>query len=1159
LPVITLLFFAYNIVIEKHHQLRNIQNALHFNDIADQLAETVHQLQAERGLSAGVFANRDQVYPQSLIWQRQQTDVMIKQLAQIFANVPDYLTEKERDKLNHINTELAKLATIRLEIDQFSDDRFFDFYSQLIKNILNVISFLKTFSTISDYHNMTSSYLNVLWLKEYAARERGALHGVFSAQQLKIDQFSTITSDIAGQHAALRNFYNTATTRHQVQVRNIQSHPATLKVKHFREIIFNKAIRNDALNGLQILVGYGGLIHDFKNYVIRGDAKYSNNFQRKFDTVRHQIEAYKKLPNISRQEKDSLNIIRDTLQQYQGHLATISAMKEKQASINQIDQAVVVDDQPALNAINYLRHNLTSQDAEYWWQQASARLDLIHKVSTFIAEDLDVLGQKIEADTRYLLNLYLVLTILVLFLTGIIGMKLRSRLVREIRYIADTIRISQKNKQLNQLLTVTGDDEIADMANAFNNLILERTAAEGKLQLAAQVFSETHEGISITDPNGTIIDVNPAFCEITGYSHEEVIGNNHNMLSSGRQSPEFYTNMWRILKEQGYWKGEIWNRKKNGELYAELLTISSLKGKDGNVTNYVGFFSDITQSKQQQKSLELMAHYDVLTQLPNRILLIDRFSRATAHCKRQKTSLAVCFLDLDNFKPVNDRFGHDVGDRLLIAVAERITHNIREEDTVARLGGDEFVILLGNINADNPCEYLLERLIQSLSQSYDIDQKIINIGTSIGVTVYPQDDADIDTLLRHADQAMYQAKLAGKNVFRFFNAEKKQQALRRHTQLQEIEQGFSNNEFCLYYQPKLNMRTGNVFGAEALIRWQKPDNGIVPPLEFLPLLENTELEIKLGNWVIHEALEQLDEWISQGIKLEISINISSYHLQSPSFFTHLAKTLAKFPNVDPEYLQLEILESSMLGDIHIISDIIKTCRDLGVRIALDDFGTGYSSLNHLRKIPADTIKIDQSFVKDMLTDPDVYSIIDGVIGLADSFNRQVIAEGVETIEHGLMLQLMGCEQAQGYGIAKPMPANEIIAWLNNYTANEAWMALGSKICTTKEKKIELLKLTSDCWFRDFEKKWISQDSDKNSLIIDHAKCHQCFWIKRERGVRLFEQHWLDNIAQLHEQVHALIETLIGELQAGEVDIANENYKKLQKILKQIDIILAQQE
>ncbi|MCK5122378.1 MAG: EAL domain-containing protein, partial [Methylococcales bacterium] len=536
-------------------------------------------------------------------------------------------------------------------------------------------------------------------------------------------------------------------------------------------------------------------------------------------------------------------------------------------------------------------------------------------------------------------------------------------------------------QHFNQLLEVSGNDEISDMAMAFNNLITERKGVEDKLLLSKQVFNETHEGILVTTSSSIIIDANPAFYQITGFSREDVMGKKPNILSSGKQGPRFYADMWDSLIEQGHWQGEVWNRKKSGELYAELLTISALKSKDGVTTYYVGLFTDITKSKQQQKELELIAHYDVLTQLPNRILLADRFTQAISHSKRNRSLLAVCFLDLDDFKPVNDSYGHDVGDQLLIEVAKRIVDNIRDEDTVSRLGGDEFAILLGNLNEIEKCEQTLERIVLSLSQPYLIDQQVINIGSSIGATIFPLDDSDIDTLLRHADQAMYQAKLAGKNGFRLFNTKEDHQAIVKHTQLKEIQQALVNNEFCLFYQPKVNMKTGEAFGVEALIRWQHPEKGIVPPLSFLPVVECTELEIQIGDWVINEALKQLNQWTRQGFKIEVSINIASYHLQSPSFITQLDKALVMYPDVNAENLQLEILESSALGDISAISNIIKASRDaLGVQIALDDFGTGYSSLTHLRSLPANTIKIDQSFVRGMLDDPNDYRIIDGVIG-----------------------------------------------------------------------------------------------------------------------------------------------------------------------------------
>ena len=680
---------------------------------------------------------------------------------------------------------------------------------------------------------------------------------------------------------------------------------------------------------------------------------------------------------------------------------------------------------------------------------------------------------------------------------------------------------------------------------------------KGELQLYGRVFSEAHEGIIITDINNMIIDVNPKFCDITGYSRSEVIGANPGILSSGQQGPEFYQKMWIELDRDGHWNGEVWNRKKNGELYAELLTISVLKDTRNEVKYYVGLFSDITQNKRQQEKLQLMAHYDVLTQLPNRTLFVDRFSQAIAHSKRTNSLLAVCFLDLDNFKPVNDTYGHEVGDRLLIEVAQRIQTTIREEDTVSRQGGDEFTLLLGDIDSYSQCEQMLTRLHYSLSLPYLIDEHTINIGASSGVTLYPLDDSDIDTLVRHADQSMYQSKLAGKNRYHLFNAEQDQEIIKSHIRLQEIQAALTNNEFCLYYQPKVNMKSGEVFGVEALIRWLHPERGLIPPMEFLPIIENTDLEVEMGHWVVAEAVKQLDMWRQENIHLEVSVNISSHHLQSATFFSQLESVLARYPEIASHYLQLEILESSALGDLQSISTIIRTCKQvLGVNIALDDFGTGYSSLTHLRSLPANTIKIDQSFVRDMLDDPSDYAIIDGVIGLADSFNRGVIAEGVETIEHGLMLLLMGCQNAQGYVIARPMPANELTTWLSAYSPNEEWIACGNTKRTVKETKIKLLKVMLEYWFANVKQVIQSQkEGDEKYELIDYKKSHHGSWVERARQEQLFDDDWLDSLAHENETMYHLADALNTQYHANQGGDVQDELKALEKAYEKVMTIL----
>ncbi|NOQ76311.1 MAG: EAL domain-containing protein, partial [Methylococcaceae bacterium] len=692
-------------------------------------------------------------------------------------------------------------------------------------------------------------------------------------------------------------------------------------------------------------------------------------------------------------------------------------------------------------------------------------------------------------------------------------------------------------------------------------LVIERKHIDEKLQLLSRIYEQTRDGITITNTEGKIVDVNPVFCDITGYSRDEVIGQNPSILSSGKQSPEFYAEMWRTIEHSGHWQGEVWNRKKNGEIYAELLTISSIQDDENNTSHFVGLFSDITLNKEQQKALELMAHYDVLTQLPNRTLFADRFNQAIAHCKRNETLLAVCFLDLDEFKPVNDTYGHDVGDQLLIQVAERIKSNIREEDTVSRQGGDEFTLLLGDIESPFHGEQMLKRLNRSLAQPYLIDNNLISISASIGVAIYPTEDSDLDTLLRHADQAMYQAKVAGRNRFHLFNAEQDQENTEKHTQLNEIDRALNDNEFRLYYQPKVNMKTGVVFGAEALLRWIHPEKGLIPPLDFLPLIEGTELEIHVGNWVIEEALQQLKTWQEQNINIEVSVNISSHHLQSVDFFASLDSALAKHPSVNAKFLQLEILESSALGDLATISSIIKTCQDtLGVNIALDDFGTGYSSLTHLRNLPANTIKIDQSFVRDMLDDPNDFAIIDGVIGLADSFNREIIAEGVETTEHGLMLLLMGCHEAQGYGISRPMPAAEFPNWLANYTPNQEWLSYANKYHSIKETKIKLLRLTTQHWFKTFKIRLTSQTDQSNKWpVYNHKKCHHGAWIEREKKEQLFDNVWLNRLVRVHEDMHLIANKLTDKRLENPDNISKDDIKSLEAVFDKMSLILGQYE
>jgi diguanylate cyclase (GGDEF)-like protein/PAS domain S-box-containing protein len=570
---------------------------------------------------------------------------------------------------------------------------------------------------------------------------------------------------------------------------------------------------------------------------------------------------------------------------------------------------------------------------------------------------------------------------------------------------------------------------------------VERDLAQGKLQLAANVFASAREGITITDAEGTIIDVNDAFCRITGYQRGEVIGKNPRILNSGLQSKEFYEALWQELIEQGHWGGEVWNRRKNGEVYAELQTISSVRDAQGRTQQYVALFSDITAIKAHQTQLETIAHFDALTGLPNRLLLADRLQQAMSQALRRGQQLAVVYLDLDGFKSINDHHGHAMGDQFLVHLAVAMKSSLREGDTLARMGGDEFVAVLIDLEGVDSSLPLLNRLLAAAAAPVPCGSLRLQVSASIGVSFYPQaQPIESDQLLRQADQAMYQAKMAGKNRYHLFDALMDSSIRVQLESLERIRLALARGEFVLHYQPKVHMRSGAVVGAEALIRWQHPERGLLSPAEFLPVIEDHPLAVDVGEWVLDTALQQIRLWQAAGLALPVSVNISARQLQQSDFVQRLQAILARHPQVAPEHLELEILETSALADLAHVSQVVAQCSSIGVPFALDDFGTGYSSLIYLKRLRVALIKIDQSFVRDMLDDPDDLLILKGVIGLATAFNRAVIAEGVETVAHGTALLALGCDLAQGYGIARPMPADQLPAWAASWRPDAAWTA-----------------------------------------------------------------------------------------------------------------------
>ena len=556
-----------------------------------------------------------------------------------------------------------------------------------------------------------------------------------------------------------------------------------------------------------------------------------------------------------------------------------------------------------------------------------------------------------------------------------------------------------------------------------------RLRVESRLKLLASVFTSAREGIMISEPDGTIIDVNKAFCRITGYGKKEVIGKNQTVLKGCTQPSIFNGVIKQQLLEKQHWSGEVCKLRKNGEKYPEMLTVSAVLNDKGDIQHTVALFSDITEIKNYQNQLERLAHFDPLTELPNRVTLVDRLHQEMAHVLRNKQKLAVVYIDLDGFKEVNDSYGHQAGDELLIKVSDRMNNVLRKGDTLSRIGGDEFVAIFTNLDHIESCILVLERLLGAVSEKISVDGHDVNVSASIGVTFYPQKTVmESGPLMRQADQAMYQAKLDGKNCYRVFDTENDQFIKTRHEHMEQARNALKNQEFVMHYQPKVNMRTGEIIGAEALLRWQHPERGMLYPEDFSWMFEDHAFSIELGEWVISAAVRQIDAWQSAGFNIVVSVNVSPFHLGQTTFVSRLTALLAEQPGVTPQMLELEVLENSESKNLEQMHKNMVACREVGVGFSLDDFGTGYSSLLHLKHLPVASLKIDQGFVEDILDDLDDLAIVKGILGLAKAFGISVVAEGVATHAHGERLLMLDCELAQGHAIAEAMPAEDWPAW-----------------------------------------------------------------------------------------------------------------------------------
>jgi diguanylate cyclase (GGDEF)-like protein/PAS domain S-box-containing protein len=568
--------------------------------------------------------------------------------------------------------------------------------------------------------------------------------------------------------------------------------------------------------------------------------------------------------------------------------------------------------------------------------------------------------------------------------------------------------------------------------------VTEDRKARADQRIAATAF-ESQEGMSVTDANGIYLRINKAFTNITGYNTAEVIGKTPQILKSGRHDASFYAAMWESINHTGTWEGEIWNRRKNGEVYPDHLTITAVKNAEGVVTNYVSTLTDITLTKAAEDEIKHLAFYDPLTRLPNRRLLLDRLKQALASIVRSGCTGALLFIDLDNFKTLNDTLGHDTGDILLQQVANRLESCVREGDTVARLGGDEFVIMLENLSEDiiqaaEQTELVGNKILSSLNQPYQLDSHEYHNTPSIGVTLFSDTTQSIDELMKQADIAMYQSKKAGRNTLHFFDPKMQETIDTRAAIERELRDALEKQQFQLYFQLQVNGIGEDgahlPIGAEILVRWIHPERGLISPAEFIPMAEESGLILPLGQWVLDTACAQIKKWEKAAAtqNLVLAVNVSAKQFRQMDFVSQVKDTVQRH-GINPTLLKLELTESLLLEDIESTISRMNELNKMGFLFSLDDFGTGYSSLQYLKRLPLDQIKIDQSFVRDIVFDVNDRAIVKTIIAMAISLNLKYIAEGVETEGQRKLLFEMGCNHYQGYLYCKPMPIEQFEALL----------------------------------------------------------------------------------------------------------------------------------
>ncbi|QDZ89126.1 EAL domain-containing protein [Shewanella decolorationis] len=1003
-----------------------------------QTTELLFQLHNEYGISTQLLPNATPQDETRLLQQQQITsdalDILLKSpaLTALNAALSEQQAGQLQDKLTNLTVLSHRLASSRQEALDQKPSSFIDLYQQLNDSLLQLIQQLQLLTNDISQSRAYADLLNLLMVQELAVKERSAINRMLMSESLSVNDYRAISTIMYEYGQAILHASNASISDRHTLIRQIQSSQESLRILKISQQIEQQIHVSTLVQSINTHLGYGGLIDSFQDYLLTGSDASLQRFNKSLAVIQLKLDELNReivnLPTLI----PAVKTIEESVDQYQFCMTKIVQLREQKLSLSDISTLANINNEELSAAIDKLLIPPHPVSSKHWWTLTTDRINKLNALSNEITRTMARYSDVQQNKALTLLGIYLLSALFTATITLWLGRKIIRSFMDKITRIANDMQQMAADPQLNIHIDVSGSDELARMSRAMNRMLSERQKANQALSRAAAVFNYSAEGIMVTDADNHIELINPAFSQITGYSLEEVKGRSPSILSSNRHPHHYYTAMWEALHKEGKWEGEIWNKRKDGQVYPEYLAITVVRNEQGEIIQHIGLFMDISKRKQYEQDLWYQANFDTLTGLPNRKLFNERLQHEIQLAQHDSRKLAILLIDLDQFKYINDVQGHATGDLLLQDVAKRLENIMGKNDFIARIGGDEFVLILPRLTNELAIEHMASRIIETLATPFNLNEREIQISASFGIGVYPEDGLDVSSLTRNTEMAMYQAKDAGRNNFKYFTSGMNQAMFARMELEQRLRRAVAQDEFTLHYQPIVDMKTGKVCSLEALIRWQDPDLGLIPPDHFIRIAEETGLIEPMGEWVLNQAMHDLRQWQHMGFKLNVAINVSSRQCINTRGigFDQVLQECFNRHHINPRNVHIEITESMLMGDASHCLSTLESIRHLGSQIYIDDFGTGYSSLSYLKKFPISVIKIDRSFVENALDNSSNANLVKAIVMMGQSLEMELVAEGIETEAQWKFLRDLGCHYAQGYLLSKPLPFDEITPLLS---------------------------------------------------------------------------------------------------------------------------------